>query len=97
MGRVRSTIAVLLGVAVLGASLAGAAPEKPPRVDINKATAQELEMLPQVGPALAQRIVEFRKQQGAFKSVDDLLKVQGIGEKLLLRLRERVTVGGSSP
>jgi competence protein ComEA len=70
-----------------------AAPEaKTPRLDLNRATVQELEALPQVGPALAQRIVEFRTKHGPFKSVDDLLKVQGIGEKMLGKLRDRVTV-----
>lgn len=97
MGSTRRMLALVLGTALLGASLAGAAEESPPRIDINRATAQELETLPQVGPVLAQRIVEFRAKQGPFKSVDDLLKVQGVGEKLLERLRDRVTAGGSKP
>lgn len=97
MRRARKMIAMVLGAALLGATLAGAAQEARPRLDINKASAQELEALPQIGPALAQRIVEFRTQQGPFRSVDDLLKVQGIGEKLLARLRDLVTVGNPKP
>lgn len=69
----------------------GASKEKPALVDINTATTAELEKLPGVGPSLAKRIVEFREKNGAFQSVEDLLKVQGIGEKSLARFREFVT------
>jgi competence protein ComEA len=88
---------LVLGGAMLGATLAGAAQDAAPRLDLNRASAQELETLPQIGPALAQRIVEFRTKQGPFKSVEDLLKVQGVGEKVLTRVRERLTVGGPKP
>jgi competence protein ComEA len=95
-------LAAALGVpgilATLEASSALAAPEAAAaRVDLNRASVQELESLPQVGSALAQRIVDFRAKHGPFKSVDDLLKVQGIGEKVLAKLRDRVTVAASQP
>jgi competence protein ComEA len=64
------------------------------RLDLNKATAAELELLPGVGPATAKRIVEYRLEHGAFASVDDLDKVKGIGPKTLERLRPLVTAGG---
>jgi len=56
-------------------------------VDINTAGIPELESVPGIGKSLAQRIVTFREKNGAFASVDELLKVQGIGEKSLERLR----------
>jgi len=56
-------------------------------VDINRASVKQLEALPQVGPKLAQRIVAFRKQQGAFTSIDALDEVKGVGPKLLSRIR----------
>jgi competence protein ComEA len=59
-------------------------------IDVNSAPAVELEKLPGVGPALAKRIVDFREKNGPFGSVNDLLKVQGIGEKSLARFRDRV-------
>jgi competence protein ComEA len=62
-------------------------------VDINAADAEKLATLPGVGPSIAQRIVEYRKEHGPFKSVDELVNVRGVGEKLLGRLREHVTVG----
>ncbi len=61
-------------------------------VDINTADAAALEQLPRIGPALAQRIVEWRTANGRFTSVDDLLGVSGIGEKLLAGIRDLVRV-----
>jgi len=97
MKSARRIVVLVLGLAMLGATLAGAAQEAAPRLDLNRASAQDLESLPQIGPALAERIVQFRTKHGAFRSVDDLLKVQGVGEKILAKLRERLTVGGPKP
>ncbi len=63
------------------------------RVNLNTATAAELEALPRIGPALAQRIIDYRREHGAFQTVDDLLAVKGIGPALLATLRPYVTVG----
>lgn len=60
-------------------------------VDVNTASAEELVVVPGIGKSLAQRIVDFREKNGAFASVDDLLKVQGIGEKSLAKLRPHLT------
>jgi len=72
---------------------AGAAEAQAKPVDLNAAGAEELQAVPGIGKSLATRIVAFREKNGAFKSVDDLLKVQGIGEKSLEKLRPFVTVG----
>lgn len=56
-------------------------------VDLNTAGSADLEAVPGIGKSLAQRIVTFREKNGPFASVDDLLKVQGIGEKSLQKLR----------
>jgi len=61
-------------------------------VNLNTATAAQLEMLPGVGPALAQRIVEYRQQSGGFKKVEELMNVRGIGEASFLKLKALVTV-----
>jgi competence protein ComEA len=63
-------------------------------LDLNRATALELQELPGIGPVLAERIVAFRERQGPFLSVEDLLQVPGIGEKTLELFRDLVTVEG---
>ena len=62
-------------------------------VDVNTAGVEELMTVPGIGASLAQRIVEFREKNGPYASVEDLLKVQGIGEKSLARFRDRLTAG----
>jgi competence protein ComEA len=62
------------------------------KVDLNRATAGQLETLPGVGPVLAQRIVEHRERVGGFGSVAELRKVSGIGDTRFEQLRELVTV-----
>ncbi|OZG62546.1 competence protein ComEA [Bifidobacterium lemurum] len=61
-------------------------------IDLNTADAQELDTLPGVGPAIAQRILDHRASIGRFTSVDQLLDVKGIGMKTLDKMRARVTV-----
>ena len=61
-------------------------------VDLNTATREQLDTLPRVGPAIADRIIAWRKENGRFTSVDDLGSVPGIGEKMLDGLRDRVRV-----
>jgi len=62
------------------------------RVNLNTADVAALDTLPRVGPAIAERIIQWREANGAFTSVDDLLSVPGIGEKMLASLRDLVTV-----
>ena len=61
-------------------------------VNINTASQRELDALPGIGEVLAQRILDYRKANGAFSSVDELVKVKGIGEKTLEKLRPYATV-----
>ena len=62
------------------------------RVNLNTADATALDTLPRIGPAIAERIIQWREANGAFTSVDDLLAVPGIGEKMLASIRDLVTV-----
>ena len=61
-------------------------------VNLNTATAEQLDTLPGVGPVTAQKILEWRSAHGAFSSVDELLEVDGIGEKTLADLAPHVTL-----
>ncbi len=84
-----------LYVPVRGEVPAEAAPGAPPgdgRVNLNTADAAALDTLPRIGPAMAERILAWRDENGRFTSVEDLLAVPGIGEKMLEGLRDRVTV-----
>jgi competence protein ComEA len=62
-------------------------------IDLNTATASELEALPGIGEVLSGRIVDYRNAHGPFRSVDDLTAVDGISEKLVDKIRPHVTVG----
>jgi competence protein ComEA len=62
------------------------------KVNLNRASADELQTLPGVGPVLAQRMVEWRKAHGRYRTVDDLQEVKGIGKKRMEQLRPLVTV-----
>jgi competence protein ComEA len=81
-------------VPAVGAGDAGGAEAAPAdgRIDLNTADQAALETLPRIGPALAQRIIDWREENGRFASVDDLLAVPGIGEKLLAGIRDGVRV-----
>jgi competence protein ComEA len=63
-------------------------------VNVNTATVAQFEALPGIGPSMAQRIVAYRDKNGPFKKLDDLMNIQGIGEKSFLKLRPLLTIGG---
>lgn len=66
------------------------------KVNINSADAGQLALLPRVGPSVAQRIVEYRKQNGPFKKAEDLMLVQGIGEKTYQLLKPYLATAGET-
>jgi len=74
---------------------ASAATKKPPPqpINLNAATSEELQLVPGIGPATAEKILLMRKSYGAFKSVDDLLAIRGIGKKRLDKMRKYLSVG----
>jgi competence protein ComEA len=72
------------------AAKASAAPAGP--VNLNTASAAELEALPGVGASTAKRIIEYRQKNGAFKKIEELMNVKGIGEKSFLKLKPLITV-----
>jgi len=61
-------------------------------VNLNTATAAQLESLPGIGKSTAERILEYRQKNGGFKKIEDLMNVRGIGEKSFLKLKPLVSV-----
>ena len=89
-------VAAALALAItLSAGLASAAGKPAPtgKVNINAASADQLSALPGVGAKLAARIVEYRQKSGAFKSVQELMNVKGVGEKNFEKLQPYLTTG----
>ncbi|MCE5191364.1 MAG: helix-hairpin-helix domain-containing protein [Actinomycetia bacterium] len=80
------------GAAGIGAAAAAAGPATG-KVDLNRATAAELDALPGVGPSTAQKIVDDRTTNGPFRKIEDLMRVSGIGQKKFDALKDLVTVG----
>jgi competence protein ComEA len=84
---------LIIAALFLPAQLAGK--KKPPAqpVNINTANSEQLQLVPGIGPATADKILQMRKSYGAFKSVDDLLAIRGLGPKRLEKMRKYLTIG----
>jgi competence protein ComEA len=80
-------------VAVAGTNVANPSPPANGIVNVNVAPQSELESLPGIGPTLAERIIAHREQYGPFQTVDELVAIDGISERIVNELRPRITVG----
>jgi competence ComEA-like helix-hairpin-helix protein len=95
--RIHRIMTSLLAFAFLFASLPALGAEgKSSVVNVNSANASQLALLPRVGPSVAERIVDYRKQNGPFKKPEDLMLVQGIGEKTFQLLKPYVAIAGET-
>jgi competence ComEA-like helix-hairpin-helix protein len=92
---IRALVSCLFFTFLLFTVVSTGAAKKPPLkpVNINTATSEELQQVPGIGPVTAEKILQMRKSYGAFKSVDDLLAIRGIGKKRLDKMRKYLTVG----
>ena len=91
----RNAFGILLVVSLL-APLAASAATSPGVVNVNTATVQQLQLLPRIGPSVAQRILDYRKENGKFDSVEDLMLVRGIGEATFAGLKPYVSLSGET-
>ena len=96
------SVVLTLAAAPAASAMAQQSPDKAPKaeakakadpvVNLNTASAADLEALPGVGKSTAQRIVEYRQKSGGFKKIEELMNVKGIGEKSFLKIKNRLTV-----
>jgi competence ComEA-like helix-hairpin-helix protein len=88
---------LFLGLIVSASATAGK--KKPPAqpININTANSEQLQQVPGIGPATADKILQMRKSYGPFKSVDDLLAIRGLGAKRLEKMRKYLTAGKTAP
>jgi len=94
---IQRTAVVFVALILAVAALAMAADDAVTGVvNINTAGSEQLQLLPRVGPALANRIIEFRESNGLFKTVDELVAVKGIGETSLAKLEPFITTSGAT-
>jgi competence ComEA-like helix-hairpin-helix protein len=93
-GNYRRILSLLSCLLILCCADAVLAKKKPPThpINLNSASAAELQQVPGIGPSTAQKILQMRSSYGAFKSVDDLLAIKGIGPKRLEKMRKYLTV-----
>jgi competence protein ComEA len=106
MRRLLLLVLLVLGLASLASAQTTTAPKAPKAkaaktvaapsgpVNLNTATAAQLDALPGVAKSTAQRIVEYRQKNGSFKKIEELMNVKGVGEKSFLKLKPLITVGG---
>jgi competence protein ComEA len=90
--RILVIVLVLFCVALWVPVSGSLAEEATVKVNINTATAEELTVLKYVGETLSQRIVEYRKEHGAFKSPEDIVKVPGVGQRVYEANKDIITV-----
>ena len=87
---------IFAGVTLVVFTFTGLASAGHGQININTATAEEIQLLPGIGDATANNIVEFRQANGPFTSLDDLVRVKGIGEAKLRNIRNFIKLEGMS-
>lgn len=95
--KIANYLATVLVCLLIGLFPAAASSDTDQSIDINAASAEQLaQSLPGIGPAKAARIVQWRKDNGAFRNVEQLQEVKGIGEKTIEKLRNFVRIGSAA-
>ena len=96
MFRPNRVFTILLLTALTLSAAGSLAAEASGVVNINTADSEELSLLPRVGPTVAQRILDFRQENGRFQTLEDLMLVRGIGEKTFELIKPYITLDGQT-
>ena len=91
LSRMSKVVLMAFVFSLIAGSIAFAGDQDTGKVDINKATVNELAKLPGIGKKKAEAIVAYRNEKGKFNSVDDLKKIEGIGTKTFEKIKEHLT------
>jgi len=92
MTKMKKLFAVLLVASFVFGVVHLAFAEDSQKININTATVKELVKLDRIGPVYAQRIIQYRQEQGPFQVPEDIMKVKGIGEKTFEANKDRITI-----
>lgn len=92
--KVACILALCLGLAISPVTVLAqkSGPGSVDKVNINSATAEQLQSLPGVGPVTAKAIIEYRTKVGKFNRIEEIINVKGIGEKKFQRIKDRIVV-----
>jgi len=83
---------LVIGPVLLPAQQAGSETVSVEKVNLNTATAEQLESLPGIGPSSAKNILEYRNKVGKFTRIEEIINIKGIGEKKFLKIKNRLTI-----
>ena len=92
----RRLVVFFVGVTLVVFTFAGMAISGHGQLNVNTATAEELQLLPGIGATIAQNIIDYRKANGPFTAIDDLVKVKGVGDAKLKNMRNFIKLEGTS-
>ena len=92
MKQQKSFFTLLVVIAVAVAFVPAILAQETEKININKASVEELTQLKRIGPKIGQRIVEYREKHGPFGQPEDIMKVKGIGPKTLELIKDQITV-----
>lgn len=92
--RIVCVLALCLGLALSSVSVMAqkASAPTPEKINLNSATAEQLQSVPGIGPATAKSIIEYRAKVGKFNKIEEIINVKGIGEKKFQKIKDRLTV-----